>query len=203
MVCWTLNFLSRKMLYFPFWGPSRGKEVITVNGPLLPKCHKLQTHSFVILATYSLSQISLDNNWRLTECLFKIITRIYIEIYNLKLLKEDWNIYKRKKLKWWKWWCFNFLFLFPNAIQCVLMFLTWWATWVIRLRMIISLNVSSAITYKDFSYSRNKFFLLYFSLKSYKDIGVKSLNHKKYNYSQRHKDLVLPVLPWFPWIWFF
>lgn len=100
MVCWTLNFLSRKMLYFYFWGPSRGKEVITVNGPSFPKCHKLQTHSFVILTTYSLSQISLDNNWRLTECLFKSITRIYIEIYNLKLLKEDWNVYLKEKKNW-------------------------------------------------------------------------------------------------------
>lgn len=55
MVCQTLNFLSRKMLYFPSQGPARGKEVITVNGPSLPKCHGLQTHSFVILATDSLS----------------------------------------------------------------------------------------------------------------------------------------------------
>lgn len=90
MVCHTLNFLSRKMQYFPSQEPSRGKEVITVNGPSLPKCHKLQTHSFVILATDSFSQISLGNNWMLTECLFKIITRIYMYIDKnyLKLLKE-------------------------------------------------------------------------------------------------------------------
>lgn len=89
------------MQCFPSQGPSRGKEVITVNGPSLPKCRKLQTHSFVILARDSLSQISLDNNWRLTECLFKIITKCiykYIISY-LKLLKEDWNIVRGKKLK--------------------------------------------------------------------------------------------------------
>lgn len=67
------------MLYFPSQGPSREKEVITVDGTSFPKCCMLKPTDLWFY-TESPFQINSGNSWRLTEFYLKASLEL-ISIY--------------------------------------------------------------------------------------------------------------------------